>query len=121
MGAVPRSSSVPSLEQLCRTSWRRETRSLKCEKPRGSRLFVPPRTRRKPPSRSPLSRTRLRRRHKRQQRMSRRPGPEGLVARDKYFVMAICSIKDCPACLKKKKKKKIPPPKKKKKKKKKKS
>merc|ERR1719260_151626 len=32
-----RSSSVPSLEQLCRTSWRRGTRSLRCEKPRESR------------------------------------------------------------------------------------
>ena len=46
-----------------------------------------------------ISRTRLRRRHKRQRRMSRRPAPEGLVARDKYFVMAICSINDCPARL----------------------
>ena len=31
------------------------------------------------------SRTRLRRRHRRQQRTSRRPAPAGLAARDKYF------------------------------------
>merc|ERR1712203_832528 len=68
---VPRSSSVPSLEPPCRTSWQRGTRSLRCEKPRGSRQCAPPRIRRKPPSRSLLSRTRLRRRHRRQQRMSR--------------------------------------------------
>merc|ERR1711990_431515 len=57
----------------------------RCEKPRGSRQCAPPRIRRKPPSRSLLSRTRLRRRHRRQQRMSRRPALAGLVARDKYF------------------------------------
>merc|ERR1712037_888340 len=45
----------------------------------------PPRIRRKPPSRSPLSRTRLRRRHRRQQRTSRRLALAGLAARDKYF------------------------------------
>merc|ERR1719266_1754777 len=83
--AVPRSSSVPLLELPCRTSWQRGTRSLRCEKPRGSRQFAPPRIRRKPPSKSLLSRTRLRRRHTRQQRMSRRPAPAGSVARDKYF------------------------------------
>ena len=93
--AVPRSSSVPSLELLCRQetfldspnnvqkiyifgraalpvwnldtlplypssvpriSWQRGTRSLRCEKPRGSRLSALPRTRRKPPSRSLLLR-----------------------------------------------------------------
>ena len=76
--AVPRSSSVLSLEPPCRqeiltypsvemirqfynnfcfrTSWQRGTRSLRCEKPRGSRQCAPPRIRRKPPSRSLLSR-----------------------------------------------------------------
>merc|ERR1719278_662561 len=83
--AVPRSSNVPSLELLCRISWQRGTRSLRCEKPRESRLFAPPRTRRKPPSRSLLLRTRLRRRHRRQQRTPPRLALAGLVARDEYF------------------------------------
>ena len=45
-----------STSRLPRTSWRRGTRSLRCEKPRESRLCAPPRIRRRPPSRSPLSR-----------------------------------------------------------------
>merc|ERR1712110_535081 len=55
------------------------------QKPGGSRQSAPPRIRRKPPSRSLLSRTRLRRRLRRRQRMCRRPAPAGLGARDKYF------------------------------------
>merc|ERR1712211_49364 len=85
--AAPRSSSVPSLEQLCRTSWRRGTRSLRCEKPRESRPCAPPRIRRRPPSRSPLLRTRPRRRPRRQQRTLPRPDPAGLAASDKYFAV----------------------------------
>ena len=41
---------------LPRTSWQRGTRSLKCERHRGSRLSAPPRIRRRPPSRSLSSR-----------------------------------------------------------------
>merc|ERR1712186_28278 len=75
------------LEQLCRISWRRGTRSLRCEKPRESRLCAPPRIRRRPPSRSPLLRTRPRRRPRRQQRTLPRPDPAGLAASDKYFAV----------------------------------
>merc|ERR1712061_412180 len=70
-----------------RTSWRRGTRSLRCEKPRESRLCAPLRIRRRPPSRSPLSRTRPRRRPRRQQRTLPRPDPAALAASDKYFAV----------------------------------
>merc|ERR1712107_339109 len=45
------------------------------------------RIRRRPPSRSPLSRTRPHRRPRRQQRTLPRPDPAGLAASDKYFAV----------------------------------
>merc|ERR1712107_880910 len=64
-----------------------EEPSLRCEKPRESRLCAPPRTRRRPLLRSPLLRTRPRRRPRRQQRTLPRPDPAGLAASDKYFAV----------------------------------
>merc|ERR1719476_1100406 len=48
---------------------------------------APPRTRRRPLLRSPLLRTRPRRRPRRQQRTLPRPDPAGLAASDKYFAV----------------------------------
>merc|ERR1712107_522226 len=56
-------------------------------KARESRLCAPPRTRRRPLLRSPLLRTRPRRRPRRQQRTLPRPDPAGLAASYKYFAV----------------------------------